>query len=193
MSHAPREHGDRIRCPFFCNPGRKVQVRVFRLQPAAKRDMCPSWPWRYIPAVARSAACRRIVHPDCSFDAAGINFGMFHFPHHEQALVAALLVPRHGGRIAFTVSASRDKSIALDKTARYNTRRSLAFACATSSAAVPRGIPFARSTNAEGRPRNPADEPPRTVASIVRERRETRAGWRDAAAAPPGNWRGACC
>jgi SAM-dependent methyltransferase len=43
-----------------------------------------------------------------TFDAVGCNFGMHHFPHPEKALAEASRVLRAGGRIAFTVWASRD-------------------------------------------------------------------------------------
>lgn len=52
--------------------------------------------------------------PDESFDAVGVNFGMFHFSHPEIALAEAFRVLHSGGRIAFTVWADRDKAVALN-------------------------------------------------------------------------------
>ncbi|WP_321574655.1 class I SAM-dependent methyltransferase [Paraburkholderia franconis] len=56
--------------------------------------------------------------PGASFDAVGINFGMFHFSHPEKAPLEAYRVLRSGGRIGFTVWASRDKAVALDMVLR---------------------------------------------------------------------------
>jgi SAM-dependent methyltransferase len=49
-----------------------------------------------------------------SFDAVGINFGIFHFPHPEKALAEAFRVLRTGGRAAFTAWAAAEKAVGFE-------------------------------------------------------------------------------
>ena len=48
---------------------------------------------------------------DESFDAVGINSGMFHFPEPERALDEAARVLRQGGRVAFTAWAVPERAV----------------------------------------------------------------------------------
>jgi SAM-dependent methyltransferase len=63
----------------------------------------------------KAGSAEDLPFADGTFDPVGCNFGMHHFPHPEKALaeVSASRILRPGGRIAFTVWASRDKAIAL--------------------------------------------------------------------------------
>lgn len=86
----------------------------------------------------RVGSAEDLPFPDESFDAVGINFGMFHFSHPERALAEAFRVLRHGGRIAFTVWASRDKAVALDIVLKAIE------ACGKTDVGLPEGPPFFR-------------------------------------------------
>ncbi|RQS70522.1 methyltransferase domain-containing protein [Burkholderia sp. Bp8963] len=59
----------------------------------------------------RVGDAENLPFPDACFDAAGIAFGMLHFPHPERALEHVFRVLKPGGRIAFSVWASPDRAV----------------------------------------------------------------------------------
>ena len=76
--------------------------------------------------------------PDESFEAVGISFGMWHFPHPERALSEAFRVLQPDGRIAFTVWGTPDKAVAFTMVLKA------VEAHGTTDVRVPSGAPFFR-------------------------------------------------
>jgi SAM-dependent methyltransferase len=88
----------------------------------------------------KAGSAEDLPFADGTFDAVGCNFGMHHFPHPEKALAeaSASRILRPGGRIAFTVWASRDKAIALGMVLKAIE------ACGETDFGLPEGPPFFR-------------------------------------------------
>jgi ubiquinone/menaquinone biosynthesis C-methylase UbiE len=99
---------------------------------------------RVFPALEfRVGDAEDLPFPDETFGAVGISFGMLHFPHPERALAEAFRVLQPGGKIAFTVWATPDKSVGFGMVLKAIEQYG------TTDVPVPPGPPFFRLSDWE--------------------------------------------